>query len=117
MTTNRSFNLGFEAPKLELAPSPSDSGPRAAGRLVRIRKDSGVVLRVDEAARQALTELSRVLVGQLNLKDAQRALRKSMSQEALARCNGSRRAAAALLGVDRRYVQKLADAGDLGEPE
>jgi hypothetical protein len=77
----------------------------------------GVVLHVDEDGRLALAELSRLLIGQLDLKDAQRALRKSMSQEALARCNGSRRAAAALLGIDRRYVQRLANEGDLCEPD
>jgi hypothetical protein len=31
-----------------------------------------------------------------------------MIDEALARCSGSRRAAAMLLEVDRRYVQRLA---------
>ena len=63
-------------------------------------------------AKLALDELSRALVGQMSLKEAQRALRTSMSQEALARCNGSRRAAAVMLGIDRRYVQRLACIGD-----
>lgn len=75
----------------------------------------GVIADVDETGRLALAELSRLLLGQLDLKDAQRALRKYMSQEALTRCNGSRRAAAALLGIDRRYVQRLANEGDLFE--
>lgn len=66
------------------------------------------VQNVDEHGRLALAVASRLLIGQLGIKDAQRALRKYMSEEALARCNGSRRAAAALLGVDRRYVQRLA---------
>jgi hypothetical protein len=74
-------------------------------------------LRVDEHGRLALAELSRLLIGQLDIKDAQRALRKCMSQEALARCNGSRRAAAVLLGIDRRYVQRLAHEGDFCEPD
>jgi hypothetical protein len=64
-------------------------------------------LRISDEALKALQHLSRLLVGQMSLKDAQRALRTSMSQEALVRC-GSRRAAAAMLGIDRRYVQRLA---------
>jgi hypothetical protein len=64
-------------------------------------------LRISDEALKALHHLSRLLVGQMSLKDAQRALRTSMSQEALVRC-GSRRAAAAMLGIDRRYVQRLA---------
>jgi hypothetical protein len=79
----------------------------------RERRDSSIVLRISDEARRTLHELSRLLVGHMSLKDAQRALRTSMSQEALARCNGSRRAAAALLGVDRRYVQRLASESDL----
>jgi hypothetical protein len=75
------------------------------------------VVHVDERGRLALIELSRLLVGQLDLKDAQRALRKCMSQEALARCNGSRSAAGALLGIDRRYVQRLANECDLCESD
>lgn len=76
-------------------------------------------VRISDEAMKALQHLSRLLVGQMNLKDAQRALRTSMSQEALARC-GSRRAAAAMLGIDRRYVQRLACDSDLcpeAEPE
>lgn len=68
-------------------------------------------------ARSMLRELSRILVGQLNLQDAQRALRVVMSREALGRCNGSRRSAAVLLGVDRRYVQRLAGESYTVEPE
>jgi hypothetical protein len=64
-------------------------------------------LRMSNEALQVIRHLSRLLVGQMSLKDAQRALRTTMSQEALLRC-GSRRAAAAMLGVDRRYVQRLA---------
>jgi DNA-binding NtrC family response regulator len=78
-----------------------------------VRNELRVVLRIDEHGQLALVELSRLLVGQVDLKEAQRALRKCMSQEALARCNGSRSAAAALLGIDRRYVQRLANEGDL----
>jgi hypothetical protein len=74
---------------------------------VRERKQSGVIPRLSDEAKLALDELSRSLVGQMTLKDAQRVLRACMSQEAIARCNGSRRAAATLLGIDRRYVQRL----------
>lgn len=84
---------------------------------VRERRDSSIVLRISDDARRTLSELSRLLVGHMSLKDAQRALRTAMSQEALARCNGSRRAAAALLGVDRRYVQRLASESDLCDLE
>jgi hypothetical protein len=76
-----------------------------------------LVLHVDDGGRLALAEVSRALIGQLDLKDAQRALRKCMSQEALVRCNGNRRAAAALLGIDRRYVQRLANEGELCGPD
>jgi hypothetical protein len=106
--SNRPLIRSLEQPIL--LTSPSDEPP-AAPRIRRVRRESGVVSRLSDDARQVLHELSRALVGQMNLKDAQRALRTSMSQEALARCSGSRRAAAALLGVDRRYVQRLADEG------
>lgn len=57
---------------------------------------------------RAMESLSSMLLGHVDLKGAQRALRITMSELALERCGGSRRAAAALLGVDRRYVQRLA---------
>lgn len=85
---------------------------RPASNAPRARHDSGIVLRISDEARRALQHLSRLLVGQMSLKDAQRALRTSMSQEALERC-GSRRAAATMLGIDRRYVQRLAHESDL----
>jgi len=75
-----------------------------------------ITLRISDEALQALRHLSRLLVGQMSLKDAQRALRTTMSQEALARC-GSRRAAAVMLGIDRRYVQRLACESALGDAE
>jgi DNA replication protein DnaC len=52
---------------------------------------------------------ARELVGRLGLKEAIYHLRGTMNYEALERSRGSRRAAANLLGVDRRYVQRLAD--------
>ena len=61
--------------------------------------------------------VARELVGRLGLKDAIYHLRGTMNFEALERSRGSRRAAANLLGVDRRYVQRLADdyaAGSAG---
>jgi DNA replication protein DnaC len=53
--------------------------------------------------------VARELVGRLGLKEAIYHLRGTMNFEALERSRGSRRAAANLLGVDRRYVQRLAD--------
>lgn len=55
-----------------------------------------------------LRRLARILVGRVSLTSALRYLRAEMSSEALARTKGSRRAAAFMLGVDRRYVQRLA---------
>lgn len=52
---------------------------------------------------------ARELVGRLGLKEAIYHLRGTMNFEALERSRGSRRAAANLLGVDRRYVQRVAD--------
>jgi DNA-binding NtrC family response regulator len=113
--SNRPLIHGLEQP-IEFVSPASEEAPTVP-RLRRVRRDSGVASRLSVDARQALSALSRTLVGQMNLKDAQRALRTSMSQEALARCNGSRRAAAAVLGVDRRYVQRLADEGHTSDPE
>jgi DNA-binding response OmpR family regulator len=62
-------------------------------------------LRSDAPA--ACRRLARLLVGRVGLKQAQEQLRSSMNLEALERTGGSRRAAAHLLGVDRRYVQRL----------
>ena len=63
-------------------------------------------LQVDSNA--VYQRLARLLVGRVGLKQAQEQLRGSMNTEALERTGGSRRAAAALLGVDRRYVQRMA---------
>lgn len=60
--------------------------------------------------------LARKLVGRIGLKQAQVALRGMMNAEALARTGGSRRAAASLLGVDRRYVQRMIDELGGAEP-
>lgn len=54
-----------------------------------------------------LVEAARAEVGRRDLKEAQRVVRLTMCAEAIARCGGSRRAAARLLGVDRRAVQKV----------
>jgi hypothetical protein len=51
--------------------------------------------------------IAQLLVGRMGLKQALWRLRAVMSSEALSRTRGSRRAAAHLLGVDRRYVQRL----------
>jgi hypothetical protein len=53
-------------------------------------------------------ELARMLVGAVGLKEAQVLLRRAMHGEALARAGGSRRGAAKILRVDRRYVQRMA---------
>lgn len=55
---------------------------------------------------------ARQLVGRIGLKEAQGLVRTAMSGEALQRTGGSRRAAAKLLGVHRRYVQLLAEQQD-----
>ncbi len=55
-----------------------------------------------------LKHAARHEVGGRNLKQAQRVVRLTMCEEALARAGGSRRAAARMLGVDRRAVQKIA---------
>jgi len=62
----------------------------------------------EHTAQVAIAALGRKLVATLGLKEATAFLRKAMIDEALARCSGSRRAAAMLLEVDRRYVQRLA---------
>jgi DNA-binding response OmpR family regulator len=53
--------------------------------------------------------VARQLVGRIGLKEAQECLRGTMHLEALTRTGGSRRAAAHLLRVHRRYVQRLVD--------
>jgi DNA replication protein DnaC len=55
------------------------------------------------------TQLARAAVGHFGLKEALHNLRRTMSTEALQRCSGSRRGAAHLLQVDRRYVQRMAE--------
>ena len=54
-----------------------------------------------------VSDLARHFVGLVDLKEAQRMLRRAMRDEALRRASGSRRRAAKLLGVDRRYVQRM----------
>jgi hypothetical protein len=53
------------------------------------------------------TVAARELVGRVGLKQAQKRLRSAMFRVALDRVSGNRRAAARMLGVDRRYVLKL----------
>jgi len=55
---------------------------------------------------------AREVVGRIGLKQAQAMLRIAMHGEALRQCEGSRRAAARVLAVDRRYVQRLAKERD-----
>ncbi|HEX2679390.1 MAG TPA: hypothetical protein VHM19_22220 [Polyangiales bacterium] len=90
---------------------PSEPAPRANSvrDLTRPLDVSALAVCVTAAdeTRAAMRSVTTLLVGRIGLKEAQRVLRAGMSRAALARCAGSRRAAAALLGVDRRYVQKL----------
>lgn len=58
---------------------------------------------------QRLVCTARLEVGLRDMKEAQRVLRLSMCAEALRQSGGSRRAAARVLGVDRRAVQKIAE--------
>jgi len=53
---------------------------------------------------------ARRVVGRVGLKQVLSIMRANMVVECLQRNQGSRRAAARELGVDRRYVQRLADA-------
>jgi hypothetical protein len=71
----------------------------------------GVLAAMGDGVEQC-QRMARNLVGRIGLKQAQAALRAMMNVEALARTGGSRRAAAGLLGVDRRYVQRLIDEHD-----
>jgi DNA replication protein DnaC len=65
-----------------------------------------------EDGEEMCKRVARELVGRLGLKEAVYHLRGTMNSEALERSKGSRRAAANLLGVDRRYVQRLVDEYD-----
>jgi ActR/RegA family two-component response regulator len=108
---------------LLIAVGPSVPGS-AAFRLVSVGVCAYLDLPLDEERVQrclhALTKPSDPLihaakreVGNRDLKQAQRAVRLSMCEEALERNGGSRRAAARTLGVDRRAVQKI--AGELAD--
>ena len=61
-----------------------------------------------ELVRGALVVAARRSVGSVNVVDAQRLVRCAMFAAALERTSGNRHAAARLLGVDRRYVTKMA---------
>ena len=61
---------------------------------------------------EELRQVARVLVGRIGLREAISVLRNAMLEEALARTNGSRHAAARLLSVNRRAIQR--HATDLG---
>lgn len=57
-----------------------------------------------------IDHVARKLVGCIGMSEAQLQVRKAMCEEAITRTNGSRRAAARLLRIDRRYVQHLVSA-------
>lgn len=84
------------------APAPEDTQPM-------IRLSSLQAPLTPEEGEALCKRVARELVGQIGLKEAIYHLRGTMNFEALERSRGSRRAAANLLGVDRRYVQRLAD--------
>ncbi len=69
-----------------------------------------------EDGEELCKRFARQIVGRLGLKEAIYHLRGAMSFEALERTRGSRRAAANLLGVDRRYVQRLVEEYTEDEP-
>ena len=56
---------------------------------------------------QGLEQVASALVGRMGMKEAQLRLRKAMLEAALLRTNGSRRATAVLLQVDRAYVRRM----------
>jgi DNA-binding NtrC family response regulator len=60
------------------------------------------------SAEEALIAAASLEVGRLGVREAQDVVRRTMYLEALARTKGSRKAAARLLGVDRRAVQRIA---------
>jgi hypothetical protein len=59
-------------------------------------------------AEDALVAAASRGVGRLGVREAQDVVRRTMYSEALARTKGSRKAAARLLRVDRRAVQRIA---------
>jgi hypothetical protein len=70
---------------------------------------------VEAPIEDAFERFAREVVGRIGLKEAQALLRVAMHGEALRQVAGSRRAAARVLGVDRRYVQRLAKERDEAE--
>jgi hypothetical protein len=65
-------------------------------------------------------ELARMLVGRIGLREGQRELRHAMVAHALRLCEGSRKAAARLLGVTRPAIQRVlreSDAPDANESD
>jgi DNA-binding NtrC family response regulator len=63
---------------------------------------------VAASGEEALIAAASLEVGRLGVREAQDVVRRTMYLEALARTKGSRKAAARLLGVDRRAVQRIA---------
>lgn len=86
--------------------STSSKEAHAAGPV----EDSGC--RVDAAEQRELRRIAKLLVGSVGLREAVALLRGAMLEEALERGKGSRHAAARLLGVNRRAIQRL--VADLG---
>lgn len=87
----------------------SEAPENGAHRVLRLAVQPAAEPSATEDGEALCKRYARELVGRLGLKEAIYHLRGTMNDEALERSRGSRRAAANLLGVDRRYVQRLAD--------
>jgi hypothetical protein len=83
------------------------AGARAHLRWPATSEDVGKCLENTSESPTDLEIAVRLLVGQVVLKDAQTLLRRAMLRRALAISNGSRRAAARILGVTRPAVQRM----------
>lgn len=98
-------------------PHFGEAQPSAAGSHMVLRLPVQPVAEASEDGEALCKRVARQLVGALGLKEAIYHLRGAMNEEALDRSRGSRRAAASLLGVDRRYVQRLAEEYSQGSAE
>jgi DNA-binding response OmpR family regulator len=106
--------VSADAPRALVAQSMADGADAYLDKPLRLAELLATVQRVGDALEQC-SRMARQLVGRIGLKQATVALRGSMNEEALTRTRGSRRAAANLLGVDRRYVQRMIE--EFGEPD
>ena len=70
----------------------------------------------DSEVLAGLANVADGLVGQVELKVALRAFRRAMFNAALVKSKSNRSAAARMLGVNRRYVQKSLRAAVVRDP-